>query len=166
MGRDGHCPSCPWVEIGGMAGIWQNITPEVSAEFLRNIERSVLRVIAEIPEAASREYPEAKHRRSAGVRAITHLLLRTTVTHHDVRTTVCRGTAAVSDTEVQAKPRTLPSPHSAWTDHTALKPYPGPPQTQRFLELGRGRECQEFTSHKLFRSFPTKIGEKGPFEIQ
>ena len=84
MGGAGRCSGCPQVEIRRMAGNWQVFTPEVSTEVLRTIFYSVLRVIAEILEAALREYPEAPHWRSVGVRAITHLLLAAAVTHHDL----------------------------------------------------------------------------------
>lgn len=50
-----------------MKGDWQDFILKVSAEILRNIEDSVLGIIAELPEAASRKYPEAKHWRRAGI---------------------------------------------------------------------------------------------------
>lgn len=50
-----------------MAGNWQDFIPKVSAEVLRNIEHSVLRVVAEVCEATLREHLEANHWRSAGV---------------------------------------------------------------------------------------------------
>lgn len=64
----GSCSGCAsQLEIGKMKGNWQDFILKFSAEILRNIEDSVLGVIAELPEAASRKYPEAKHWRRAGI---------------------------------------------------------------------------------------------------
>lgn len=166
MGGAGHCSGCPQVEIRRMAGNWQVFTPEVSMEVLRTIFYSVLRVIAEIPEAASREYLEAQHWRSVGVRAITHLLLAAAVTHHDLRTTVWGGTAAISNTEFPGKAPNppIPSPHM---DLPSLPPHPAlDPQNATIPGTGQASECQGVTSHELCGSFPGKVSGKEPFEIQ
>lgn len=67
LGGAGSCPGCAQVGTKELAGHRQHFTAEVSAEVLWEVEHSVLWVIAEIPETASRKHPEAKHRGSAGV---------------------------------------------------------------------------------------------------
>lgn len=47
---------------------------------------SVLRVVAEVQEAALIEYPKAEHRGSPSIGAIHHLLLVAAVAHHDIKT--------------------------------------------------------------------------------
>lgn len=65
LGGAGSCPGCAPHPGGNQEAGW---TPaKVSADILWDVEHSVLWTVAEIPETASRDHPEAKHRGRAGV---------------------------------------------------------------------------------------------------
>lgn len=85
--REGYCegfgvvPGRAQMEIRRAAGR----TRLVPAVLVHSV-LSVLRVVAEVQEAALIEYPKAEHRGSPSIGAIHHLLLVAAVAHHDIKT--------------------------------------------------------------------------------